>query len=121
MSLLIRDRNRHTSDFPRRAKTACRMLTMKGHFPLSHGVPRVDDRRVISGIVYVIRNGMQRKGYELNSWQFVFRLPIISTLTVYCLRAQIFRTRPYKGKGLFVIQSDTIGAQQSKGELSVRL
>jgi transposase len=29
--------------------------------PLSHGVPRVDDRRVVSGIVYVIRNGLQRK------------------------------------------------------------
>ncbi len=26
--------------------------------PLSHGVPRVDDRRVVSGIVYVIRNGL---------------------------------------------------------------
>ncbi len=32
------------------------------HFPLSHGVPRVDDRRVVSGIVYVIRNGLQWKG-----------------------------------------------------------
>lgn len=30
---------------------------IKPYFPLSHGVPRVDDRRVISGIVYVIRNG----------------------------------------------------------------
>ena len=30
-------------------------------FPLSHGVPRVDDRRVVSGIVYVIRNGLQWK------------------------------------------------------------
>jgi transposase len=29
------------------------------HFPLSHGVPRVDDWRVMSGIVYVIRNGLQ--------------------------------------------------------------
>lgn len=29
------------------------------HFPLSHGIPRVDDRRVISGIIYVIRNGLQ--------------------------------------------------------------
>jgi transposase len=28
------------------------------HFPLSHGVPRVDDRRVISGIVYVIKHGL---------------------------------------------------------------
>jgi len=31
------------------------------YFPLSHGVRRVDDRRVISGIVYVIRNGLQWK------------------------------------------------------------
>jgi len=31
------------------------------HFPLSHGVKRVDDRRVISGIIYVIRNGLQWK------------------------------------------------------------
>jgi transposase len=30
-------------------------------FPLSHGVPRVDDRRVISGIIYVIRHGLQWK------------------------------------------------------------
>jgi transposase len=28
-------------------------------FPLSHGVPRVDDRRVISGIVFVIKNGLR--------------------------------------------------------------
>jgi transposase len=30
-------------------------------FPLAHGVPRVDDRRVVGGIVYVIRNGLQWK------------------------------------------------------------
>lgn len=30
-------------------------------FPRSRGLPRVDDRRVISGIVYVIRNGLQWK------------------------------------------------------------
>jgi transposase len=34
---------------------------IKPYFPLSHGVPRVDDRRVISGIVYVIRNGLMWK------------------------------------------------------------
>ena len=28
-------------------------------FPLSHGVPRVDDRRVVSGIIHVIRNGLR--------------------------------------------------------------
>ena len=34
---------------------------IKPYFPLSHGVPRVDDLRVISGIIYVIRNGLQWK------------------------------------------------------------
>ncbi len=28
-------------------------------FPLSHGVPRVDDRRVISGIIFVLKNGLR--------------------------------------------------------------
>ena len=35
------------------------MRRIELHFPLSHGVPRVDDRRVISGIVFVIRNGLR--------------------------------------------------------------
>ncbi|MBB3810410.1 transposase [Pseudochelatococcus contaminans] len=30
-------------------------------FPLPHGVARVDDWRLVSGIVYVIRNGLQWK------------------------------------------------------------
>ena len=33
------------------------MERIKPCFPLSHGAPRVDDRRVISGIIFVIRNG----------------------------------------------------------------
>ena len=37
------------------------MARIAPHFPLAHGVPRVDDRRVVSGIVYVIRNGLQWK------------------------------------------------------------
>jgi transposase len=32
---------------------------IKPYFPLSHGVPRVDDQRVISGIVFVIKNGLR--------------------------------------------------------------
>jgi transposase len=28
-------------------------------FPRSHGVPRVDDRRVISGIIYVLKHGLR--------------------------------------------------------------
>jgi transposase len=37
------------------------MARISPHFPRAHGVPRVDDRRVVSGIVYVIRNGLQWK------------------------------------------------------------
>ena len=29
------------------------------HFPLSHGSPAIDDRRIISGIISVIRNGLR--------------------------------------------------------------
>lgn len=34
------------------------MRCIEPFFPLSHGVPRVDDRRIVSGIVYVIRKGL---------------------------------------------------------------
>ena len=37
------------------------MARIAPFFPLSHGVPRVDDRRVVSGIVYVIKHGLQWK------------------------------------------------------------
>jgi putative transposase len=36
-----------------------RMRRIEPYFPLSHGVARVDDRRVISGIIFVIRNGLR--------------------------------------------------------------
>jgi len=39
--------------------TTAQMRRRPPHFPLSHGVPRVDDRRVLSGIIYVIRHGLQ--------------------------------------------------------------
>jgi transposase len=34
------------------------MQRIEPYFPLSHGVPRVDDRRTVSGIIFVIRNGL---------------------------------------------------------------
>lgn len=34
---------------------------IKPYCPLSHGVPRVDDLQIISGIVYVIKQGLQWK------------------------------------------------------------
>ncbi len=41
--------------------TPSQLKRIQPYFPLSHGVARVDDRRVISGIIYVIRNGLQWK------------------------------------------------------------
>jgi transposase len=35
------------------------MRRIEPYFPLSHGIARVGDRRVISGIVFVIRNGLR--------------------------------------------------------------
>ena len=39
--------------------TAAQMRRIEPYFPLSHGIARVDDRRMISGIVFVIRNGLR--------------------------------------------------------------
>lgn len=35
------------------------MAVIAPFFPLVNGVPRVDDRRVLSGIVFVIRKGLR--------------------------------------------------------------
>lgn len=34
------------------------MARLRPYFPKSHGVPRVDDRRVLSGIIFINRNGL---------------------------------------------------------------
>lgn len=34
------------------------MKRISPYFPLSHGIARVDDRRVLSGIISVIRDGL---------------------------------------------------------------
>jgi transposase len=35
------------------------MARISPYFPRSHGVPRVDDRKIISGIIFCIRNGLR--------------------------------------------------------------
>ncbi len=39
--------------------TEAQIERLKPYFPRAHGVPRVDDRRVISGIIHVIKRGLQ--------------------------------------------------------------
>jgi transposase len=47
------------------------MARISPFFPLSHGIPRVDDRRVIGGIIFVIRNGLRvaRRSAKLRATQ----------------------------------------------------
>ena len=35
------------------------MARLEPFFPKSHGKPRVDDRRVLSGIIFINRNGLR--------------------------------------------------------------
>jgi len=35
------------------------MAWLRPYFPKSHGKPRVDDRRVLSGIIFINRNGLR--------------------------------------------------------------
>ena len=39
--------------------TTAQMRRLSPYFPRSRGIPRVDDRRVLSGIIYVIRHGLR--------------------------------------------------------------
>jgi len=39
--------------------TGEQMTRLEPYFPKSHGRPRVDDRRVLSGIIFVNRNGLR--------------------------------------------------------------
>ncbi len=39
--------------------TEAQMERLKPFFPLPHGKPRVDDRKVLSGIVFINRNGLR--------------------------------------------------------------
>ena len=40
--------------------TDTQMARLEPFFPKSHGKPRVDDRRVLSGIIFINRNGLRR-------------------------------------------------------------
>ena len=39
--------------------TDTQMARLAPYFPKSHGKPRVDDRRVLSGIIFINRNGLR--------------------------------------------------------------
>ncbi|KAA8606083.1 transposase [Salipiger aestuarii] len=39
--------------------TDAQMARLKPYFPKSHGKPHVDDRRVLSAIIFINRNGLR--------------------------------------------------------------
>ncbi len=39
--------------------TDAQMARLEPFFPKSHGKPRVDDRRVLCGIIFISRNGLK--------------------------------------------------------------
>jgi transposase len=43
--------------------SARQMGRISPFLPLAHGVPRVDNRRVVSGIVYVIKHGQENRSH----------------------------------------------------------
>jgi putative transposase len=42
------------------------MARIEPYFPLSHGIARVDDRKVLSGVVFVIGNGLRWRDAPLD-------------------------------------------------------
>ncbi len=39
--------------------TEAQMARLRPFFPMSHGRPRVDERRFLSGIIFINRNGLR--------------------------------------------------------------
>ena len=55
--------------------SVAQMLRIEPLFPRSRGLPRVDDRRVISGIVYVIRHGLASSRASLRPFPLAVASP----------------------------------------------
>ena len=49
------------------------MRRIKPFFPLPHGIPRVDDRRIVSAVIYVIKHGLIARPSDQNRWAHVRR------------------------------------------------
>lgn len=47
------------------------MRRIEPYFPLCHGIARVEDRRMIRGIIFVIRNGLRALKIEILQLQAI--------------------------------------------------
>ncbi len=64
------------------------MARLQQYFPKSHGRQRVDDRRVLSGIMFVNRNGLRGVMHREN---MVRRRPCITAGNAGATRASLSR------------------------------
>ena len=79
--------------------TAAQMARMAPFFPKSHGQPRVDDRRVLSGIIFIIRNGLR--------WR--------DAPTAYGPHKTLYsRWRRWSGKGIFARMMAGLAAEHGE-------
>ena len=64
------------------------MTRIAPHFPGSRGVARMDDRRVLSGILHVIRNGLRwRDAPPVNGAAATRASVVASTMAAVCGKA----------------------------------
>ena len=79
------------------------MARISPFFTLSHGIPRVDDRRVISGIIFVIRNGLRWRDAPKDYGPHIFHT---NSEDVVSYLSRFTQWRPYEHRVL---------AESSKG------
>lgn len=67
--------------------SADQMSKIEPFFPKSHGIARVDDRRVISGIIYVLKNAFGGKSPPKGLWPSQDSLQSFPALDgIWCFR-----------------------------------
>ena len=92
------------------------MARLKPSFPLSHGVARVDDMRVLSGIIFINRNGLRWRDAPLdygphktlyNRWFRWSRMGVFARILLELVKQDaetemimIDATHPLPGNGL---------------------
>ena len=81
--------------------TEAQMARIAPFFPKSHGKPRVDDRRVLSGIIFIIRNGLR--------WR--------DAPTFYGPHKTLWRR--WNGKGIFARMMAGLAAKHSEEKTAI--
>ena len=102
--------------------TEAQVERLKPYFPKSRGKPRVDDRKVLSGIIFIQRNGLMWKHAPAaygppktlyNRWKRWSRMGVFATIMTE-LSAQAQRTE------IVMIDATHVKAHRTASSLSVK-